>query len=196
MILLLDNYDSFTWNLYHSMAKRGASVKVLRNDAITPQEILQMGVQSVVISPGPGRPKDAGITPQLFDALPASMPILGVCLGHQALCEHYGARLEIDQTPYHGKASPIIHEGQGLLQGISCPVSVGRYHSIRVKADTLPSCLELQAWTQDGQVMAVAHKHMPRFGLQFHPESILTPCGDDMVARFVRLCTAGGQHGG
>lgn len=193
MILLVDNYDSFTWNLYQSMAGQGAQVEVRRNDAITLEEVAALQPSGLVISPGPGRPAQAGITPQLFDALPDHVPMLGVCLGHQALCEHYGAELEIDPVPVHGKSSIMHHDNAGLFRGLPNPLPAGRYHSLRAKRDTVPESLRLTAWTEEGLVMGVRHAELPRYGIQFHPESILTPTGDRMIGRFLAMTGDGGE---
>lgn len=188
MILLIDNYDSFTWNLYHAMAKfYGGQIEVVRNDVMDVEQIRASQPQAVVISPGPGHPKDAGVTPQLFANMPDDLPMLGVCLGHQALCEHYGATLVIDPVPFHGKQTLIEHRGFRLCEGLSSQLEVGRYHSITVDPKSLPACLKRGAWTPDGLVMAVEHATLPRFGLQFHPESILTPQGEQMVQKFLAL---------
>lgn len=193
MILLIDNYDSFTWNLYQSMAGQGAQVEVRRNDAITLDEIAALQPSGVVISPGPGRPADSGITPQLFGAIAETTPMLGVCLGHQALVEAYGGELELDPVPVHGKASIMHHDGQDLFRSLPNPLPVGRYHSLRAKRDRLPDALTLTAWTEDGLVMGVRHAELPRYGIQFHPESILTPTGDRMIGRFLALTGDGGE---
>ena len=193
MILLIDNYDSFTWNLYQSMAAQGAQVEVHRNDAIDVDGIRALQPSGVVVSPGPGRPADAGVTPRLFDALDAHVPLLGVCLGHQALCEHYGASLEVDPVPVHGKSSIVHHDGAGLFRGLPNPLPAGRYHSLRAKRDTVPDCLKMTAWTEDGLVMGVRHAELPRYGIQFHPESILTPTGDRMLGHFLAMTGDGGE---
>ena len=185
MILLLDNYDSFTFNLYQALAQLGAEVQVARNDALTVAEVLALAPRAVVLSPGPGRPRDAGITLELLGALPLATPLLGVCLGHQALVEHHGGALEVDAVPTHGKASPVHHDGQGLFAGLSSPFPAGRYHSLRAVRASLPEALALRAWTEDGAVMAVEHRSAPRFGVQFHPESILTPEGPRLLERFL-----------
>ena len=187
MILLLDNYDSFTWNLYQAMAGLGAEVEVRRNDAITVAAILAMQPTGIVLSPGPGKPSDAGIQPELLRALPDSMTLLGVCLGHQGLVEACGGALERDPIPVHGKSSLVHHDGSALFAGLPNPFQAGRYHSLRAKRDALPSELRLTAWTSDGHVMAVQHTRLPRFGVQFHPESILTPQGERLGARFLAL---------
>lgn len=186
MILLIDNYDSFTWNLYHAMAKHHqGQIEVIRNDAISIEQVAELAPEAVVISPGPGRPKDAGLTPELFAHVPDKVPMLGVCLGHQALCEHYGAKLVIDPVPFHGKQSLIEQRGFALCEGMASTLPVGRYHSITVDPKSLPDRLKLGAWTSDGLVMGVQHATLPRFGLQFHPESILTPQGEQMIQNFL-----------
>jgi anthranilate synthase component II len=192
MILLIDNYDSFTWNVYQSMTGQGAQVEVHRNDALTLEQIAAMEPNGLVISPGPGRPEDAGLTPKLFDVLPDHVPMLGVCLGHQALVQHYGGELELDPVPVHGKSSIVHHDNADLFQGLPNPLPAGRYHSLRAIRESMPDCLRLTAWTEDGLVMGVRHKTLPRFGIQFHPESILTPTGDGMIGRFLALTGDGG----
>ena len=170
------------------MAALGVEVRVVRNDALTVDEALAMGATGLVLSPGPGRPSDSGICPELLRRAPDALPILGVCLGHQALVERYGGELEVDPTPTHGKASLTHHDGQALLAGLPNPFQAGRYHSLRAVREKLPSELVLAAWTEEGHVMAVRHASLPRFGVQFHPESILTPRGDRVLARFLVRC--------
>ncbi|MFK5955191.1 MAG: aminodeoxychorismate/anthranilate synthase component II [Planctomycetota bacterium] len=190
MILLLDNYDSFTYNLYQSLAASGAQVEVVRNDRITVEEVLAKGVSGIVLSPGPGRPQSAGICLDLIRALPADMPLLGVCLGHQALVEALGGKLELDPIPTHGKPAMVhVLEQAPLFQGLPNPFQAGRYHSLRAVREELPAELELCAWTEEGLVMAVQHRERPWFGVQFHPESILTPQGDRILEKFLQ--TAG-----
>ncbi len=188
MILLLDNYDSFTWNLYQAMAALGAEVVVKRNDAITVDGVLALEPSGVVLSPGPGRPANAGIQPKLIGALPNDVPLLGVCLGHQGLVEHYGGELEVDPIPTHGKSSLVHHDASELFADLPNPFTAGRYHSLRAVRDRLPKSLALSAWTGEGVVMAVRHVTLPRFGVQFHPESILTPQGERLLARFLASC--------
>ncbi|TAH38719.1 MAG: aminodeoxychorismate/anthranilate synthase component II [Planctomycetota bacterium] len=187
MILLLDNYDSFTYNLYQALAAQGAEVAVHRNDALSVEQALALQPSAVVLSPGPGRPEDAGIMPELVARLPERVPLLGVCLGHQCLVQQHGGRLERDPVPVHGKASLVHHDNQGLFRGLPNPFPAGRYHSLRAVRDALPADLKLTAWTEEGVVMAVAHRSAPRFGVQFHPESILTPQGERLLARFLAL---------
>lgn len=187
MILLIDNYDSFVFNLDQAFSALGADVRVVRNDALTVEETLGMDPSAVIVSPGPGRPKGAGIVPELLRKLPSTTPMLGVCLGHQALVESEGGALEVDEVPVHGKSSLVHHGGTGLFDGIASPMTCGRYHSLRASRDALPITLALSAWTEDGAVMAVEHVSLPRFGLQFHPESILTPLGMKLMARFLSV---------
>jgi len=185
MILLLDNYDSFTFNLYQAMAALGVEVEVLRNDAVSVDEVLAMRPAAIVLSPGPGRPADAGIQPELLKRAPDGLPLLGVCLGHQGLVERYGGTLERDPAPTHGKASLVHHDGDELFADLPNPFPAGRYHSLRAVRDALPGELRLTAWTSEGLVMAVRHVSLPRFGVQFHPESILSPQGERILARFL-----------
>ncbi len=187
MILLLDNYDSFTWNVYQALATLGAEVTVLRNDALSVDQLLALGPAGLVLSPGPGRPSGAGVMPELLRRAPASLPLFGVCLGHQGLVEHYGGELERDPVPVHGKSSLVHYERDPLFEGLPNPFPAGRYHSLRARRAALPECLELTAWTEEGHVMAVRHRELPRFGVQFHPESILTPQGTRILARFLRI---------
>jgi anthranilate synthase component 2 len=187
VILLLDNYDSFTFNLYQLIAGFGPEVRVLRNDVQTVPELLSLEPSAVVLSPGPGRPESAGVMIDLIRALPEEVPILGVCLGHQALVEAYGGTLGLEPVPTHGKSSLVHHEGSRLLEGLPNPFPAARYHSLRAERGKLPAQLRLTAWTEDGVVMAVEHSSLPRFGVQFHPESILTPLGPKLVASFLRL---------
>jgi anthranilate synthase/aminodeoxychorismate synthase-like glutamine amidotransferase len=184
-LLLVDNYDSFTWNLYQALAVLGVDVQVQRNDALTVDEVLDSAPDGIVLSPGPGHPRASGICPDLLERLPDDMPLLGVCLGHQALIESCGGALEQDPLPAHGKASPIFHDDPSF-EGLPNPFMAGRYHSLRASASCLPDCLRLTAWTEDGRVMGVRHKELPRFGLQFHPESILTEKGGIILAGFLR----------
>ena len=188
MLLLIDNHDSFTWNVVQGFLGLGAEVEVHRNDAITVGEVLARRPSAVVLSPGPGRPRDAGIQPELLERLPDSIPLLGICLGHQGLVERYGGALERDPVPVHGKSSLVHHAGDPLFADLGNPFHAGRYHSLRAVRATLPPELRVTAWTDAGHVMAVRHATLPRFGLQFHPESILTPGGERILARFLAVC--------
>jgi anthranilate synthase/aminodeoxychorismate synthase-like glutamine amidotransferase len=190
MILLVDNYDSFTWNVWQALAGLGAEVAVVRNDAASVAELLARRPRGIVLSPGPGRPASAGVMPELLRRAPPALPLLGVCLGHQALVECHGGALERDPVPVHGRASPVRHTKTGLFEDLPSPFEAGRYHSLRASRAQLPACLELTAWTAEGHVMAVRHRELPRFGVQFHPESILSPEGPRIFARFLELCAA------
>ncbi|MDP6518932.1 MAG: aminodeoxychorismate/anthranilate synthase component II [Planctomycetota bacterium] len=186
MILLIDNYDSFTYNLYQSLATAGAQVDVLRNDSISVEAALAAAPAGVVISPGPGNPDSAGICLELVRALPAETPLLGVCLGHQVLVQALGGTIDRAPVPVHGKSAMVHHDGTcPLFTGLPNHFPAGRYHSLYARREELPSSLRLTAWVEDGTVMAVRHRERPWVGLQFHPESILTPQGDRMLTRFL-----------
>lgn len=189
MILLIDNYDSFTFNLAQTLLGHGARVEVHRNDAMAPEALLALSPSAIVISPGPGVPRTAGACLDLFRLAPPSMPMLGVCLGHQALVESEGGMVTRDLEPTHGKASLVHHDSSALFRGVSSPFPAGRYHSLHADRKDLPDSLQVTAWTEEGRVMAVQHRTLPRFGVQFHPESILTPQGARLCANF--LCLAG-----
>ena len=183
-ILLLDNYDSFTYNLYQFLLVLGAEVDVARNDEITVDAIAAGAYDGIVISPGPSRPEHAGISVELILALGPTTPILGVCLGHQAIGLAYGGDV-IRVEPVHGKRWPVEHGGDGVFAGLPSPVDAGRYHSLAVARDTLPAVLEVTAWSPDGLVMGVRHREHPVEGIQFHPESILTETGPQMLATWL-----------
>lgn len=187
MIVLVDNHDSFTWNVYQALALIDPSVRVVRNDEISVDALLELDPRAVVLSPGPGEPRDAGICPEFLARAPAPLPILGVCLGHQALVECYGGALERDPVPMHGRSSLVHHDGDALFEGLQNPFEAGRYHSLRARRDTMPRELKTIAWTADGHVMAVKHRELPRFGVQFHPESILSPGLERIFAQFLAL---------
>jgi anthranilate synthase component 2 len=189
VILLIDNYDSFTWNVHQAIAALGEDVRVERNDALSVDEAIDLEPRAIVLSPGPGAPRDSGICPELLRRLPDAMPLLGVCLGHQALVERYGGELERDPEPTHGRASRVHHDGDELFRDLPNPFLAGRYHSLRAKRERLPRELRLTAWTDDGLVMAVRHRSLPRFGVQFHPESILSPHGETIFARFLAIAS-------
>jgi anthranilate synthase component 2 len=186
MILVVDHYDSFTYNLVQLVEALGRTTEVVKSDAAPAAELVGRRPSAVILSPGPGRPEDAGCFPELLSLLPETTPVLGVCLGHQALGVSYGGRVERAE-PVHGKASLVFHEGAGILEGVPAPFEAGRYHSLVVLRDDLPAELALTAWTEDGLVMATQHRELPRFGVQFHPESILTPEGPRIVENFLRL---------
>jgi anthranilate synthase/aminodeoxychorismate synthase-like glutamine amidotransferase len=186
MILLVDNYDSFTYNLAHLLKIHGArAVEVVRNDAITAEEAEALMPTHLVISPGPGKPAEAGQTMEIFDRLSPNIPVLGVCLGHQVIVEALGGEVGRSKEVVHGKSSSIEHDGTGLFQGLPRPLRAGRYHSLT--AVRVPDALEVCA-TADGEVMAVRHRYLPIHGVQFHPESILTPDGGHIVKNFLEEC--------
>ncbi|MFN3514370.1 MAG: anthranilate synthase component II [Phenylobacterium sp.] len=187
MILVIDNYDSFTYNLVHYLNELGAETLVHRNDALSVQEALGLKPAGVLLSPGPCTPNEAGICLPLLRAAPEDLPILGVCLGHQAIGQAYGGEVVRAQTLMHGKTSPIHHTDKGIFQGLPNPFTATRYHSLSVKRDTLPEELEITAWTDDGEIMGFQHRTRPVFGVQFHPESIATEGGHDMLANFLNL---------
>ena len=186
MILVVDHYDSFTYNLVQLIESLGHTTEVVKSDAEPAEDLATRSPNAVILSPGPGRPEAAGCFTRLLQVLPEATPLLGVCLGHQAIGIEYGG--VVDRTePVHGKASLVFHEGQGILDGLSDPFEAGRYHSLVVMRDELPADLELTAWTRDGLVMATQHRELPRFGVQFHPESILTPEGPALVGNFLSM---------
>jgi len=184
-VLLLDNYDSFTYNLFQYLGELGAETSVVRNDALTADEALARGTDRIVISPGPGSPEAAGISLELIRKAAGRVPVLGVCLGHQALGQAFGGRVVRAPRPMHGKTSEIHHDGRGLFAGLANPFTATRYHSLVVAPDSVPAELELSAWTDDGVVMGLRHRTHPLHGVQFHPESILTATGKDLLRRFM-----------
>ncbi len=186
MILVVDHYDSFTYNLVQLIEGLGRTTLVVKSDEQPAADLVRRTPAAVVLSPGPGHPRDAGCFTDLLDQLPPATPVLGVCLGHQALGLELGGSVERTE-PVHGKASLVYHEGRGILEGVTIPFEAGRYHSLVVERDSLPADLELTAWTEDGLVMATQHRELPRFGVQFHPESILTPEGPRIVENFLAL---------
>lgn len=187
MILVIDNYDSFTYNLVHYLAELGADTKVYRNDALSVQDALALAPRAILLSPGPCAPDQAGICLPLLRAAPEDMPILGVCLGHQSIGQAYGGDVIRAKTLMHGKTSPIHHEGKGLFKNMPDPFTATRYHSLAVKRETLPADLEVTAWTEDGEIMGLQHRTRPIHGVQFHPESIATEGGHQLLANFLDL---------
>jgi anthranilate synthase/aminodeoxychorismate synthase-like glutamine amidotransferase len=186
-VLLIDNYDSFTYNLYQYLCELGASVSVVRNDAIGVEEVRSLSPELIVISPGPGVPRNAGISVDLVRALGQTTPILGVCLGHQAIVEAYGGVVARAPELMHGKASLVLHTGRGVLAGLPSPFSAIRYHSLCAAPEAIPEALEVTARSESGVIMAVQHREYPVFGVQFHPESILTEHGKDLLRNFLRV---------
>ena len=185
MILLIDNYDSFTYNIAHALAELGEEVRVVRNDAMTPTEAEALHPDYLVISPGPGRPEDAGLSIDLIGTLGRRLPVLGVCLGQQAIAFAFGATVGRAGQLVHGRASRVYHDGTGLFAGLPSPIKAGRYHSLAVTEESLPSCLFVTAQTTDGEIMGIRHCSLPVEGVQFHPESILTTHGKRIFQNFL-----------
>ncbi len=185
--LMIDNYDSFTYNLVQYFWELGVEMEVFRNDRIRLSEIDPMGLEGIVLSPGPGTPADSGICPDIVRELAPSIPILGVCLGHQTIGEVFGGAVVRAPRLMHGKTSPVLHDGSDLFAGIPNPFEATRYHSLIVLESTLPEELEVTARTEEGEVMALAHRRFPTRGVQFHPESILTPHGKRILSNFIAL---------
>lgn len=185
MLLMIDNYDSFTYNLVQYFAELGEDVKVIRNDEIDVAGVMALQPDRIVISPGPCTPKEAGISVPLILAAAGKIPLLGVCLGHQSIGAAFGGDVIHAKEVMHGKTSPVMHHDKGVFQGLPHPFRATRYHSLAVKAETLPDCLEVTAWTEDGEIMGLRHKTLDVEGVQFHPESILTEHGHRMLANFL-----------
>ena len=185
-VLLIDNYDSFTYNLVQAFLMLDAEVIVHRNDQITVADAKALQPTQLVISPGPGRPEDAGVSLQMIGAFAGVVPVLGVCLGHQSLVQHFGGRIISAQRLMHGKTSLIEHDGKGLFAGLPQPCEVGRYHSLAADREAIPAVLEVTARTSGGEIMGVRHRELPVEGVQFHPESVLTPEGDQLLGNFLK----------
>ena len=190
MILLIDNYDSFTWNLVHYMGEAGAEVVVRRNDVLSVDEALAMQAQGIVISPGPCDPAQAGIiVPLIRAAAQTGVPLFGVCLGHQAIGEAFGGKVVRASRIVHGKTDAVSHDSTGVFSGLPSPLTATRYHSLTVEPETLPDCLRVTATTADGTIMGLVHRELPIEGVQFHPESIASEYGHDMIRNFLRRCS-------
>ena len=187
MILVIDNYDSFTYNLVHYLNELGAETLVVRNDAMTVRDALGLKPQGILLSPGPKTPNEAGICLALLEAAPADLPIFGVCLGHQAIGQAFGGEVIHAKALMHGKTSQIHHDGKGVFAGLKNPFTATRYHSLSVEKKHLPAELEVTAWTEDGEIMGVQHRSRPVHGVQFHPESIATECGHELLANFLDI---------
>lgn len=187
MILMVDNYDSFTYNLVQYLGALGADIKVYRNDKITIEKIKWLRPKRIVISPGPGRPEGAGISCEVIKEFAGKIPILGVCLGHQCLGYVYGGRIVGAKKLMHGKTSMIYHNKKDIFRSIPNPFEATRYHSLIVERKSLPDCLEITAWTKDKEIMGLKHKDYPLWGVQFHPESILTRAGKNILANFLKI---------
>jgi len=187
VIFVVDNYDSFTWNLVQALGAIDPDVVVVRNDAFDPDEAIRRRPRAIVVSPGPGRPEKAGASIATIGAAAAArVPLLGVCLGHQAIAAAFGGEVVRAPAPRHGKSSAVVHDGSGIFRGMASPFEAGRYHSLVVQEANLPPALAVTARTEDGVVMALAHRELPIHGVQFHPESVLTPEGQTLLANFVR----------
>jgi anthranilate synthase component 2 len=192
-VLLIDNYDSFTYNLVHYVEELGAQTQVVRNDVLSVDEALAQAVDALILSPGPCTPNEAGICLELIARAPSTLPLLGVCLGHQAIGQAYGGQVVRAQTIMHGKTSVISHNGTGLFTDLPAHFEVTRYHSLSVRRDTLPDVLRVDAWTQDQEIMAMSHVEKPVYGVQFHPESIASEHGHALIQRFLTLASAVGS---
>lgn len=188
MILMIDNYDSFTYNLVQLVQCIGEQVMVFRNDEFEPASLKQLSISGIIISPGPGGPEDAGRTIELMVEMAGKVPILGVCLGHQAIAVTFGARVVQAPRIMHGKPSLILHDGEGIYKGLESPFEAIRYHSLIVDENSLPPELKVSAWTKEGEVMGIRHTYYPMEGVQFHPESILTQKGASLIGNFIAMC--------
>jgi anthranilate synthase component 2 len=189
MILIIDNYDSFTWNLIHYLRELGAEVRVVRNDEIGASEAMASGAAGFLISPGPGTPHQAGLSLGLVAAcVEGRRPLLGVCLGHQAIAQHFGGEVLRAGAPVHGKTCPVEHDGTGLFAGLPSPFTAARYHSLTVAADSVPACLHVNATAPDATIQGLLHRELPIHGVQFHPESIASEHGHALLANFLALC--------
>ncbi len=187
MLLIIDNYDSFTYNLVQYFGELGAEMKIIRNDAMELAQIKALKPSRICVSPGPCTPNEAGVSCAVIEALGATTPILGVCLGHQSIGQVYGGDVVRADRLMHGKTSPIHHKGTSVFRGLSNPFEATRYHSLIVKRETLPDCLDITAWTEEGEIMGLAHKEYPVHGVQFHPESILTQEGKQLLQNFLEI---------
>ncbi|MEX2226512.1 MAG: aminodeoxychorismate/anthranilate synthase component II [Dehalococcoidia bacterium] len=187
MLLLIDNYDSFTYNLYQYLGELGAEVEVVRNDGVTLEDIEEMAPDRIIISPGPGNPDDAGISKDVIRRFAGKTPILGVCLGHQCIGEVFGGVVEGAGEILHGKVSHVTHDGKGVFAGLSSPIDATRYHSLAIRPDSVPDALEVSARSESGIIMGVRHRELPVEGVQFHPESILTPDGHQLLRNFLAM---------
>ena len=187
MFLLIDNYDSFTYNLLHFFGELGAEVAVKRNDALSTSEALELSPQAIIISPGPCNPNKSGICLDLLAKAPKNLPIFGVCLGHQAIAQHFGGTVTSAPEPMHGKIDTISHNGKGIFKGIKSPFKATRYHSLVVLSENLPNCLEITAKSPDGVIQGISHKKRPIYGVQFHPESIASEHGHLLIKNFIEM---------
>jgi anthranilate synthase/aminodeoxychorismate synthase-like glutamine amidotransferase len=187
MILVIDNYDSFTYNLVQYLGELGAEMRVFRNDEITVEQAVALNPEKVLVSPGPCTPKEAGISRDMIREFGPRLPLFGVCLGHQSIGDVYGGNIIRADRLMHGKTSPMIHEGESVFKGLPSPFDATRYHSLIIERETIPDCLKITAWTEEGEIMGVQHKEHPVHGVQFHPESILTVEGKKLLQNFLDL---------
>lgn len=187
MMLVVDNYDSFTYNLVQYLGEMKTDMKVVRNDEITVEQVRELNPSRLLISPGPCTPREAGQSNAIIKAFSGKLPILGVCLGHQCIAHSFNAEVEVNYRMMHGKTSPVKHDGQDLFNGLPNPFTATRYHSLVVNRDSLPECLEITAETEEGEIMGLRHREHPIWGVQFHPESILTEHGKELLANFLKL---------
>ncbi len=185
-VVVIDNYDSFTFNLVQYLGELGATCDVVKNDAISPEEILARKPNGLLVSPGPCTPNEAGVSLKSIETISGQLPILGVCLGHQAIGQVFGGRVVRASRLMHGRVSPIVHDGKSIFEGVSSPFQATRYHSLIVERDSLPACLEVSAWTAEGEIMALRHRELPVEGVQVHPESILTHEGKTILGNWLR----------
>ena len=191
MLLMLDNYDSFTWNLVQYLGELGEEVHTIRNDAMSVAELMDLGATRLVVSPGPRTPDEAGVSVECIRSMAGQMPILGVCLGHQAIAQVFGGKVVRAPELMHGKTSAVRHGGQGVFAGLPNPLTATRYHSLIAERESLPDCLEVTAWLEDGMVMGLRHRSYPLLqGVQFHPESVLTEAGHQLLANFLASASA------
>lgn len=186
MIVMIDNYDSFTYNLVQYLGEMGEDLRVFRNDEVTVEQVLDMRPDHLIISPGPCTPNEAGISVPLIRSAAGKIPLLGVCLGHQSIGQAFGGEVVRADRLMHGKTSPVFHHNQGVFRGLPSPFEATRYHSLLIRRETLPDCLEITAETDQGEIMGVRHKELPVEGVQFHPESVLTEGGKQLLANFVK----------
>jgi anthranilate synthase component 2 len=187
MLLMIDNYDSFTYNLVQYFLELGEEVEVIRNDKLTLEDIKQLAPRRLVISPGPCTPKEAGISVEAIRRFAGQIPILGICLGHQSITEAFGGDVVRADRLMHGKTSPVLHDSSGIFKDIPCPFTATRYHSLIAKRQTFPDCLQVTAWTEEQEIMGLQHKELPIWGMQFHPESILTTEGMKLLRNYLEL---------
>jgi anthranilate synthase component II len=184
-VLVIDNYDSFTWNLVHLVAPLVEEVEVVRNDGTSVEAVRAARPDAIILSPGPCTPNEAGISLKVVEVAPAEVPVLGVCLGHQAIGQAYGGKVVRGQEPVHGKTARILHDGEGVYRGLPQGFEATRYHSLVIEPDSVPECLAVTSRTEDGVIMGVRHRELPVEGVQFHPESVLTPCGRELLKNFL-----------